>query len=100
VNWNCAKPWPATQQATAYGERGRAFAAFGAVFAAGQAIGMLAAGLLADRVGVVALLDVQAGFYLLTGVTALALLRPEPARLLPVLPRPAVAGRVDQECET
>lgn len=71
----------ALQQTTADGERGRAFAAFGAVFAAGQAIGMTTAGLLADRINVVTLLDLQAAFYLLAGIVALAFLRPAPTRV-------------------
>jgi MFS family permease len=58
------------QQATPDGRRGRVLAAFGAVFNAGQAIGMVAAGTLADPFGVVPLLDVQALLYLLAGVVA------------------------------
>ena len=73
----------ALQQATADGERGRAFAAFGAVYAAGQAIGMVAAGLSANRVGIITLLDIQACFYLLAGLVALAFLRERDARRRP-----------------
>jgi MFS family permease len=58
------------QQATAEGRRGRVFAAFGAVFNAGQAAGMIAAGLLADRLGVVSMLNAQGALYLLAGVVA------------------------------
>ncbi|HEU5331403.1 MAG TPA: MFS transporter [Actinocrinis sp.] len=68
----------ALQQATADGERGRAFAAFGAVYAAGQAIGMVTAGLSANRISIITLLDIQAAFYLLAGLVALVLLRPDP----------------------
>jgi MFS family permease len=60
------------QQVTSDGERGRVFAAFGAAFALGQAVGMLAAGILGDRLGVVPLLNVQAICYLIGGVAALA----------------------------
>jgi predicted MFS family arabinose efflux permease len=60
------------QQATTDGERGRAFAAFGAAFAFGQAVGMVAAGILGDRLGAVPLLNVQAICYLAGGVAALA----------------------------
>jgi predicted MFS family arabinose efflux permease len=65
----------AVQHATADGERGRAFAAFGAVYAAGQAAGMITAGLSANHVGVITLLDIQACFYLLAGFVALAFMR-------------------------
>lgn len=60
------------QEGTADGERGRVFAAFGAVFALGEAVGMLAAGILGDRLGAVPLLNVQAICYLAGGVAALA----------------------------
>jgi MFS family permease len=60
------------QQATSDGERGRVFAAFGAAFALGQAVGMVAAGILGDRLGAVPLLNVQAACYLIGGVAALA----------------------------
>jgi MFS family permease len=58
------------QQATPDGRRGRVLAAVGAVFNAGQAIGMVAAGTLADPLGVVPMLDVQATLYLLAGAVA------------------------------
>lgn len=60
------------QQATTDGERGRVFAAFGAASALGQAVGMVAAGILGDRLGAVPLLNVQAICYLAGGVAALA----------------------------
>jgi len=60
------------QQATTDGERGRVFAAFGAAFAFGQAVGMVAAGILGDRLGAVPLLNVQAICYLAGGAAALA----------------------------
>jgi MFS family permease len=60
------------QQATTDGERGRVFAAFGAASAFGQAVGMVAAGVLGDRLGAVPLLNIQAICYLAGGVAALA----------------------------
>jgi MFS family permease len=62
----------ALQQAATDGERGRVFAASGAAFASGQAAGMVAAGILGDRLGAVPLLNVQAICYLAGGVAALA----------------------------
>jgi MFS family permease len=59
------------QQATTDGERGRVFAAFGAASALGQAAGMVAAGILGDRLGTVPLLNVQAICYLAGGMVAL-----------------------------
>jgi MFS family permease len=58
------------QAATPDGRRGRVFAAFGAMFSAGQVVGMLAAGLLTDRFGVVPLLNAQGTLYLLAGAVA------------------------------
>jgi predicted MFS family arabinose efflux permease len=51
---------------------GRVFGAVTTVFAAGQAVGMIVGGLLGDRVSLVALLNVQAGLYLLAAVVAVA----------------------------
>jgi MFS family permease len=62
------------QQSTVDGERGRVFAAFGVASALGQAIGMIGAGLLGDRLGVLPLLNTQAALYLLAGVLALVTL--------------------------
>jgi MFS family permease len=60
---------------------GRVFASFYGVFNGLTAVGMLAAGLLGDAVGVVAVLNGQAGLYLLAGVVAwLVLARPAPGR--------------------
>jgi MFS family permease len=61
----------ALQLATVEGERGRVFAVFGAVYAAGQAVGMLAAGLLGDHVGIGWLLNAQGLLLVLGGVVAL-----------------------------
>jgi MFS family permease len=69
------------QEATVDGERGPVFAAVGMVYATGQAVGMLAAGLLGDRFGTVPMLDGQAVAFLLAGLVALIGLgaRPAPA---------------------
>jgi MFS family permease len=48
-------------------ERGRAFAAVGLTENAGQALGIVAAGLLAAPLGLTALLDAQGGLYLVSG---------------------------------
>jgi hypothetical protein len=50
--------------------RGRVLSVAGAVTAAGQAVGMLAAGVLTDRIGLLALLDSQGVLYLLAGAAA------------------------------
>lgn len=71
----------ALQLATAEGERGRVFAVFGAVFSAGQAVGMIAAGLLGDRIDIGWLLNVQGVLSLLGGAVALRWLnRSQPFR--------------------
>lgn len=58
------------QQVVPDGVRGRVFAAMGVLFSAGQALGMVAAGLFADRLGSVALLNVQGLLYLVAGLVA------------------------------
>jgi MFS family permease len=63
------------QQETADRVRGRVFGIFGAVYDGSSAAGMLAAGLLGDRLGVMPILNVQAVLYLLAGLAALALVR-------------------------
>ena len=63
------------QQETADGARGRVFGVFGAVFEGSSGAGMLTAGLLADRLGVVALLNVQALLYVGAAATAGVMLR-------------------------
>ena len=80
------------QQSTVDGERGRVFAALGMVSAAGQAIGMLGAGLLGDRIGTVTVLNGQAGMYLLAGLLALAFLTDRSTTRVAV---PAQAGEVN-----
>jgi MFS family permease len=87
------------QQSTVDGERGRVFAALGVVAAAGQALGMVAAGLLGDRLGVVAVLDGQGCLYLLAGLAALAWLTDRPgtsaAPAQPAAPGQPGAGRTN-----
>ncbi|WP_051450822.1 MFS transporter [Actinospica robiniae] len=61
----------ALQLATAEGERGQVFAVFGAAFAVGQAAGMVAAGVLGDRIGIAWLLNAQGVLSLLGGVVAM-----------------------------
>ena len=75
----------ALQQATLDTERGRVLAAAGAAIAVGQGAGIVAAGVLGDRLGVVTLLNGQAALYLPGGLVALAWLaeRTEPARERP-----------------
>jgi predicted MFS family arabinose efflux permease len=48
----------------------RAFAAFGAAANVGQAVGMLAAGILTTRLGLMSVLNAQAGLYLSAGLFA------------------------------
>ena len=60
------------QAAVSDSERGRAFAAVGLTENAGQALGIVAAGLLAAPLGLTALLDAQGGLYLLSGALVLA----------------------------
>ena len=58
---------------------GRVFAAFETGSGALQAVGVLVAGALADRLGVVTILNVQAGIYILCGLLAFAAVRPRDA---------------------
>jgi hypothetical protein len=51
-------------------EHGRIFGALGLAENAGQAVGMIAAGVLTGALGLGAILDVQAGIYLATGLLA------------------------------
>lgn len=63
------------QQETTDRVRGRVFGVFGAIYEGSSGVGMLAAGLLADRVGVMPMLDLQAALYLAAGAAAVLLLR-------------------------
>ena len=62
------------QERTGDAYLGRVFATFYGSFNGLMALGMLAAGLLGDAVGVVAVLNGQAALYLLAGMVALATL--------------------------
>ena len=55
--------------------RGRVFAALGLVENAGQALGIVAAGVLTARLGLMTLLDAQAGLYLVAGGMVIVLAR-------------------------
>ena len=67
---------------------GRVFAAFETGAGALQAVGVLLAGALADRLGVVTILNVQAGIYVACGLLALIALRTLPTQR----PRRAATG--------
>jgi MFS family permease len=60
------------QESTVEGQRGRVFAMFGAASAVGQGVGELAGGVLGDRLGVINVLNGQAGLCLLAGALGLA----------------------------
>ena len=66
----------AMQQATEDGSRGRVFAMFGVAASLGQAVGMIAGGLLGDPLGVVAVLNMQGILYVVAGVLAGLWIRP------------------------
>jgi MFS family permease len=65
--------------------RGRVFSAYFSVSDGFQALGMLLAGLLADPVGLLPVLNAQAALYLLAGLLALALLGRPRARRRPAM---------------
>jgi MFS family permease len=65
---------------------GRVVAAFEAGAALLAAVGVLLAGALADSVGTIRILDVQAGIYVLCGVLALIALRPRSERSTSAMP--------------
>ncbi|GGC78399.1 MFS transporter [Tersicoccus solisilvae] len=62
------------QQRSDASRRGSAFAALGLGQAAGQAVGLIVAGVLQERVGTLPLLELQAGAYAVAAVLALLLL--------------------------
>jgi MFS family permease len=64
----------AMQRATREGQRGAVFAAMGVAMAIGEATGIIAAGVLGDRLGVVGVLDAQGVLYLIAGLLAARLL--------------------------
>jgi MFS family permease len=64
------------QVSSAEAERGRVFGALTFVSSAGQAVGMLAAGILAGPVGLMPMLNAQACLYLAAGLLALRALVP------------------------
>lgn len=82
------------QQSTVDGERGRVFAALGVAVAGGQALGMVAAGLLGDRLDVVTVLNGQASLYLVAGIVALAWLTGRSAGRSATVPAQGVGGGV------
>lgn len=70
------------QRASDDGERGRVFAAVGLTENAGQALGIVAAGVLTAPLGLTALLDAQAALYLLAGaLVILCARRARPSRV-------------------
>ena len=73
------------QQAGDRTEHGRIFGALGLADNAGQAVGMVAAGVLTGPLGLGAILDVQAGIYLATGLLAVRALEGA-ARAKPLQP--------------
>jgi MFS family permease len=82
------------QDATAEGQRGKVFAIAGVAASVGEAIGMLAAGLLGDRLGLTAVLDAQAALYLIAAVLAAAWLTGTDRSFVPVSrARPPRAAR-------
>jgi MFS family permease len=73
------------QSASRVGERGRVMSAAGLAESGGQAVGMLAAGLLTGPLGLAATLDLQGTLYLVAGGLAVAVLGRPFARLRPRL---------------
>jgi len=71
------------QQAGESSEHGRIFGALGLAENAGQAVGMIAAGVLAGPLGLGAVLNIQAGIYLATGLVAVRALQGATRRVRP-----------------
>jgi predicted MFS family arabinose efflux permease len=63
----------ALQRASADGQRGAAFSVLGSAINLGQAVGMLAAGVLTASVGLMPMLNAQAALYLVAGLLSLRL---------------------------
>jgi MFS family permease len=63
----------ALQRASAEGQRGAAFSVLGSTVNLGQAVGMVAAGLLTASVGLMPMLNAQAALYLVAGLLSLRL---------------------------
>jgi MFS family permease len=80
------------QQAGDGAEHGRIFGAFGMADNAGQAVGMIAAGVLTGPLGLGAILDLQAGIYLATGLIAVRVLRDATRPATPQPPCVSVVG--------
>ena len=72
------------QQRTEDRYRGRVFGAFGTVAAAMTLVGILFAGLVGDRLGIVATMSLGSGLYIVAGAVALCL-RPAPESTTPPL---------------
>jgi MFS family permease len=85
----------AAQQATIDGQRGKAFAAVGVAIALGEAIGILAAGVLGDPLGIATLLNAQGTLYLIAaGLAVRWMIAPGFRRpLIPSAPPPASQPR-------
>jgi Na+/melibiose symporter-like transporter len=71
------------QQAGDSSEHGRIFGALGLAENAGQAVGMIAAGMLAGPLGLGTVLNIQAGIYVATGVVAVRALQGATRRARP-----------------
>jgi MFS family permease len=69
------------QTAVADAYRGRVFGAIGATQGLLMLAGALSAGLLGERLGVVTMLNIQGGGYIVAGLLALLLLNPSPYRI-------------------
>jgi len=91
----------AVQEATDDRIRGRIFALFGVAASLGQAIGMVAGGVLGDPVGVVPVLNVQGLLYIVCGVVAAATLtgRRTADRAVPRQPAAAVSSETPTDAE-
>ena len=89
----------ALQEASVEGQRGKVFAAVGVAASVGEAMGLLAAGVLGDPLGIVTVLNAQAGLYVVAGLLAAFWLAAPTARAKrPACESPSIAsGRKDQK---